>query len=244
MTNTDRIRIIDAGTMEFVHDWMSHADASHDFQHILRVFNLAMKILDAERQAHPERKYDEKVVSYAAVLHDVGDSKYLPEAKPENSEESAHKFHSLLKHYGLTNSSEVVFQWLAGRPLESHLATQVQDICKCVSYSYEKKNPEIVQSTLEEYPELAIVQDADRLDAIGAIGIGRTFTYTGAKGRKGGMEGTLQHFHEKLLNIQNMMKTDTGQRMAWERTERMKTFLRWWKEEDPVSFIQESSNSC
>ena len=83
---------------------------------------------------------------------------------------------------------------------------------------------------LEEYPELAIVQDADRLDAIGAIGIARTFTYTDAK-------GTLQHFYKKLLNIQNMMKTETGRRTAWERT--MKMFLRWRKEEDPTSFIQE-----
>jgi uncharacterized protein len=240
MANTELIPV-NVATMDFVREWMSHADASHDFQHVLRVFHLAMKILDAEHQAHPERKYDEKVVSYSAILHDIGDSKYLPEGKPEDSEEPAHKLHSLLKRHGLesTSSHEVVFRWLTHCGYERHVAAQVQNICKCVSYSFEQKNPDIVQRTLEEHPELAIVQDADRLDAIGAIGIGRTFTYTGAKGREGGMERTLQHFYEKLLNIQNMMKTDIGRRMALERTERMKTFLRWWKEEDPASFIQE-----
>lgn len=240
MANTKRIHTVDAATMNFAREWMSHADASHDFQHILRVFNLAMKILDAEHQTHPERKYNEKVVSYSAILHDIGDSKYLPEKKPENSE-PAHKFHSLLQRHGLesTSSHEIVFRWLTNCGLERQVAAQVQNICKCVSYSYERKNPKIVQCMLEEHPELAIVQDADRLDAIGAIGIGRTFTYTGAKKREGGMEGTLQHFYEKLLNIQDMMKTETGRRMAWERTERMKMFLSWWKEEDPASFIQE-----
>jgi len=241
MANAERIRIVDAATMDFVREWMSHADASHDFQHVLRVFNLAIKILDAEHQSHPERKYDEKVVSYSAVLHDVGDSKYLPKENSENLEDPAHKLHSLLKRHGLesTNNHEVVFRWLTDCGIERQIATQVHNICKCVSYSYEQKNPEIVQCTLEEHPELAIVQDADRLDAIGAIGIGRTFTYTGAKGRQGGMKGTLQHFYEKLLNIQNMMKTETGRKMAWERTERMKTFLQWWKEEDPASLIYE-----
>ena len=233
--------MIDAATMDFVQNWMSHFDASHDFQHILRVFNLAMKILDAEREAHPERKYDEKVVSYSAVLHDIGDSKYFPEAKSENSEEHVHKLHSLLTYHGLesTNNREIVLEWLIGCGFKRHVATQVQNICECVSYSHEKKNPELVQCMLETYPELAIVQDADRLDAIGAIGIGRTFTYSGAKSREGGMEGTLQHFYAKLLNVQDMMKTETGRRMAWERTERMKIFLRWWKEEDPVPYINE-----
>jgi len=200
-----------------------------------------MKILDAERQAHPERKYDENVVSYAAVLHDIGDSKYFSEIKRKTSKEPEHKLHTLLKRYGLESTSiyKVVFDWLTNCGIEEQVAAQVQNICDCVSYSYEQGYPDIVQHTLEFHPELAIVQDADRLDAIGAIGIGRTFTYTGAKRLEGGMEGTLQHFYDKLLNIQNMMKTETGRRMAWERTERMKTFLRWWKEEDPASFIQE-----
>jgi len=241
MTNHDRVRIVDGTTMNFVREWMSHTDASHDFQHILRVFNLAMILLDAELQAHPGRKYDEKLVAYSAVLHDIGDSKYFPDVKPENPEEPTHKLHSLLKRSGLesTSSHAVVFRWLTDRGLEKDFAAQVQAICNCVSYSYEKKSPEVVKCMLEEHPELAIVQDADRLDAIGAVGIGRTFTYTGAKGREGGMEKALQHFYEKLLNIQNLMKTETGRRMAWERTERMKMFLRWWKEEDPTSFIQE-----
>jgi uncharacterized protein len=83
---------------------------------------------------------------------------------------------------------------------------------------------------IEKYPELAVVQDADRLDAIGAIGIGRTFTFGGAKGAKE-MGETIQHFEDKLEKLESMMKTTPGMRMARERTERLKTFKSWWEEE-------------
>lgn len=94
-----------------------------------------------------------------------------------------------------------------------------------------------------------IVQDADRLDAIGAIGIARTFAYGGAKGqpmhapgappeqhdtfdayRLGG-RSTINHFHEKLLLLKDRMNTDEGRRLAEVRHGRMITFLEDFHEE-------------
>lgn len=92
-----------------------------------------------------------------------------------------------------------------------------------------------MQEKLRQYPEIAIVQDADRLDALGAVGIGRAFTFGGAKGVHGmrvkGMQSTVDHFEEKLEKLEGLMKTGEGRRLAAERTERVRAFRRWWEEE-------------
>lgn len=98
-------------------------------------------------------------------------------------------------------------------------------------------------------PELDVVQDADRLDAIGAIGIARTFNYGGHKNReiynpqippdlnmtkeqyKNSTAPTLNHFYEKLLLLKNRMNTETGRRMAQQRHEYMEQFLREFYDE-------------
>jgi len=98
---------------------------------------------------------------------------------------------------------------------------------------------------LEMFPELAVVQDADRLDAIGAIGIARTFTYGGAKNRpiydpsvppqkdltkeqymaQNKNAPTVNHFYEKLLKLKGLMKTEAGRRRAEQRHAFMEQFL-------------------
>lgn len=94
-----------------------------------------------------------------------------------------------------------------------------------------------------------IVQDADRIDAIGAIGIARTFAYGGAKGQKiydptvaprdditkdnyySGKTTTINHFYEKLLKLSDMLNTQTAKAMARERHDFMKNFLtQFYKE--------------
>jgi uncharacterized protein len=80
-----------------------------------------------------------------------------------------------------------------------------------------------------------IVQDADRIDAIGAIGIGRTFAYGGAKNRKmyevGNSETTVQHFYDKLLKLEHLMNTESAKKIARSRTQFLEDFLEQFYKE-------------
>ena len=188
---------------------MSHFDASHDYAHILRVYNLATKIQAQEQSLHPDVYYDTNLIALASLLHDVGDRKYLSEG-----EDGSSMVESILLDFDAPTS----------------LAKEVQDIVSHVSYSTEVKDPSKTQKMITQHPELAVVQDADRLDAMGAVGIGRCFAYTAARG-KGSLQEAVVHFQEKLERLELMMKTRTGREMAVERTERLRVFRGWWDEE-------------
>jgi uncharacterized protein len=196
---------------KYVEEYMSRYDCSHDFSHILRVLALARHILAEELRVNPGKKLHKQAVILAALLHDVGDKKYV-----QPGEENA--IQDLLQ----TNGCPPRF------------IAKVALIVEHVSYSSEVKRPQLVKAILGAHPELAIVQDADRLDAIGAIGIGRTFAYGAAKNPDGGMGAVIEHFTDKLENIEGMMKTATGKRLARERTQRLKDFRGWWEEENQL----------
>lgn len=200
-----------SATEEFVREYMSQYDSSHDYQHILRVLHLSQSIEAKERTLHPDVSYDTNVVRLASLLHDVGDKKYS-------------------KH-GDDDAATMVEKFLRSHGADEELARRVQQIVNHVSYSAEIKDPAKVQTALRDYPELALVQDADRLDALGAVGIGRCFTFGGAKRRKDGMDGAIEHFGEKLERLGGMMKTETGSQLASVRTRRVKIFREWWEDE-------------
>lgn len=228
--DNDTQHLIEAATA-YMTERMSGYDPSHNPAHVHRVVSLAHRILEAEKTRHPEQVYDRTVITLAALLHDIGDRKYLP---PENSTTGA-----------IIDPKTIVHDVLVSKGADPALAERVQTIVSNVSYSNEIKDPEKVRKLIFEdgYRELAVVQDADRLDALGAVGIGRCFTFLGAQGnkRRGSdphrweMDQAIEHFGDKLEKLEDMMKTDTAREMARERTRRLREFKSWWEEETGVT---------
>ena len=162
-------------------------------------------------------KGDQLVVELAALLHDIADSKF------HNGDEEIgpQKAGVFLKTIGVADETIL----------------HVQEIIRNLSY---KTN---LGTVTFKSKELNVVQDADRLDAIGAIGIARAFTYGGYKNRvlydpaiptnlnmskeeyKNTTAPTLNHFYEKLLLLKDLMKTETGKLMAQQRHEFMLSYL-------------------
>lgn len=193
-----------AKATDYVRAYMARYDGSHDFSHIERVVALAHHIHDRT----PAPAASRQLVTLAALLHDVGDGKYL---RP--GEDGARLVRDVLLALGAAPA----------------LAEQVQAICLGVSYSAEARDPARVRALVARHPELAVVQDADRLDALGAVGIGRAFAFGGARGRD--LASTVDHFADKLVRLEGMMKTDEGRRLARVRTERIEAMQRWWRDE-------------
>lgn len=187
-------------------------DASHDWLHVERVTKTAMFILnqELERRISQEGKaFHRLTVILGALLHDVGDRKY--------------------------SSPLLVADWQV-KPLLIELgaterfAAKIQRLTQAVSFSFEVENVDATERLIVDIPELAIVQDADRLDALGAVGIARCFTFGGAKKCRS-LDASVRHFDEKLLRLEAMMKTETGRDLARQRTERLRQFMAWYREE-------------
>lgn len=217
------VRLI-GGATTYAQEYMSSLDASHDYNHVTRVLALAKLILKDENSSLPRAStaprgdkndwepipsmgLSEPLVVLGALLHDINDSKYFNQAK------------------GPVRLVDLLVGWGA----DDQLAVRVERLCQGVSYSTEMRDPQWVRNLIQEIPELAVVQDADRLDAIGAVGIGRCFTFGASRGR--GLTDSIRHFEEKLLQLERMMKTRTGRQMARARTERIREFMRWWNDE-------------
>lgn len=163
------------------------------------------------------------VVELSALLHDIADPKF------HNGDE--------------TIAPKISRAFLEEQQVPEDVIEQVLFIIKNISFKNRAEipaNPPV---------ELKIVQDADRIDAIGAIGIGRTFNFGGYKNNpiydpeiKPNLEmtkdqykksngTTINHFYEKLLLLKDMMNTEKGKELAQERHDFMQTFLdQFYKE--------------
>ena len=178
--------------------------------------------VNAKRIAAAEN-VDGLVVELAALLHDISDS----------------KFNGGNETLGAEIARDFLFQQGIDQPRIEH----VVQIINHISFKGGK------ESKTFHSKELDVVQDADRLDAIGAIGIARTFNYGGFKGneiynpnvppnlnltkeeyKKGG-QPSLNHFYEKLLLLKDLMNTKTGADLAAQRHAFMELYLTQFFEE-------------
>lgn len=157
------------------------------------------------------------IVELWALLHDIADS----------------KFHNGDEEIG----PKTARKYLESIHVEENTIAHVENIIRHISFKGGK-----IEQTFKS-PELDVVQDADRLDALGAIGIARTFNYGGHKNReiynpdikpnldmtkeeyKHNNEPTLNHFYEKLLLLKDKINTKTGRKMAENRHIYMEQFL-------------------
>ena len=149
--------------------------------------------------AETEPEADRFLISAGALLHDADDAKLF---RTENN----------------TNAR----RFLEQQDIRPDTAEEICQIINGVSFS---KNAGRRPKTIEG----RIVQDADRLDALGAVGIARTFAYGGKHGRP--PEDSIAHFHEKLLLLKDLMNTDAGKKMAESRHAFLEEFLKEWEKE-------------
>ncbi len=163
------------------------------------------------------------IVSLGALLHDIADSKFYEGDETVGPKKARH--------------------FLESQQVDTSIISHVIAIIENISFKGGNKNQTFRSK------ELDVVQDADRLDAIGAIGIARAFNYGGFKNRKlydpsiapnlnmtpkeykASTAPTINHFYEKLLLLKDKMNTETGKNIALERHLFMETFLdRFYKE--------------
>ncbi|MBB6480169.1 HD domain-containing protein [Spirochaeta isovalerica] len=161
-------------------------------------------------------KADAFIVELGALLHDIADSKF------HNGDESL--------------GPAVASRFLESKQIDGNTIEHIENIITHISFKGGGEQ-------LFRSPELDIIQDADRLDALGAVGIARTFNYGGFKNReiynpaippnltmsreeyKNSTAPTINHFYEKLLLLKDRMNTETGRKMAEHRHSFLETFL-------------------
>lgn len=183
----------------------------HDWYHSWRVWKMSRKIAQKEGGSL-------FIIELAALLHDIADWKF----HDGNIRVGGEKAKSLLKSLGVDNQS----------------IKQICHIIENISFKGAKVRNKI------KTKEGMIVQDADRLDAIGAIGIARAFAYGGFKGReiynpqikpklhksfeeyKSDKNTSINHFYEKLLLLKDRLNTKAAKKIAKERHEFLKSYLK------------------
>lgn len=207
--------------ISYVKEALVEAEAGHDWHHIQRVHRLALRIAAQEKQT-----LDLLVVELAALLHDIADS----------------KFHNGDEELGPKRAVE----FMSSQNISSPQITEVELIIRNMSFrnAFDREKDPVCDRL-----EFKIVQDADRLDAIGAIGVSRALHYGGYKNRliydpeiqplqfdskeayKKSNGPSLNHFYEKLLKIKGQLHTKTAIAIADKRHAFMVQFLNQFYEE-------------
>ncbi|XP_051151419.1 uncharacterized protein LOC127265592 [Andrographis paniculata] len=207
---------------ELVESAMRGNDASHDAAHAFRVRDLALSL--AREEDISDSPESMLIVELAALLHDIGDYKYMRDP----------------------SDGKIVEEFLVKEGLDANISTKILSIIKGMGFKEEVSG----LTGTNHGPEFGVVQDADRLDAIGAIGIARCLTFGGSRNSilhdpkikprtdlskenymSKDQQTTINHFHEKLLKLKELMKTKAGKRRAEKRHKFMEEFLEEFYEE-------------
>ena len=197
----------------YVYNLFKEDSSGHDISHLIRTMNIAVNLCEKENG-------DKLVVGIAAFLHDIHRIMQNETGKFVSPKDSLTKVKEILNNTDLSEED-------------------INKICYCIEYHEEYNwNGNNVSDI-----NTLILQDADNLDAIGAIGIGRTFSYGGAhkvlmydetvplnidedySEANGDDPSTIHHFYHKLFRLADNMNTDSAKKQAIERTEFMKQFV-------------------
>jgi uncharacterized protein len=198
-------------TLSFVRKSLTGAEGGHDWFHTERVWKMAKHLREKEGRGDP------LIIELAALLHDISDPKF-------NGGDQQ-------------RGSLMAYDFLIARGLDRQRAEHIRDIVQHVSF-----RGGVTQQVISTI-EFQIVQDADRLDAMGAIGIARAFNYGGFRNRPlydpavppreydhpsayhASGAPTINHFHEKLLRLKDLMNTPSARSIAEKRHRFMVHFL-------------------
>lgn len=206
----NKLKII-KDTKIFVKNILIKEGTGHDWWHIERVKNNAKSICKNE-------KVDNFIVEMAILLHDVGDRKVIKKSEDD---------YTIAENY------------LISKKIDSGVVERIMFIIKNMSFSHSLGKNKATTSK-----EFCVVQDADRLDALGAIGIARAFAFGGSRGRPlydpekkaqkyssrekyiKGSDSSFNHFYEKILLLKDLMNTKTAKKIAKERHEFIKNYMK------------------
>ncbi|AHI11201.1 HD domain protein [Lactobacillus helveticus H9] len=208
--------------IEFTKNQLKDEKTGHDFYHGERVAHLASKMYLADHESAHEDSREVAIIKTAAYLHDTIDEKVCAD-----SEKVVKEIDELLPQVGFND-------------------LEVWDILYTIQHMSFSAN-------IEHHYHLPLsgqyVQDADRLESLGAIGIARAFTYGGKHGNKihdpeikpeklvshdqyrNHEETTINHFYEKLFSLADLMNTPAAKKEAERRTAYMRNFVREFMQE-------------
>lgn len=212
------LKMIDLDKIKnFTKEQLKGEATGHDFYHGQRVANLATKMYLADNEQASEDSRMVAIIQAGSYLHDTIDEKIT-----DDPELVIRKIKKLLPEAGFVN-------------------LEVEDILFTIQHMSFSAN-------IEHHYQLPLsgqyVQDADRLESLGAMGIARAFTYGGKHGNKiydpqvkpeklvshdqyrNHEETTINHFYEKLFDLEKMMNTPGGKKEAHRRTEYMREFVQ------------------
>jgi uncharacterized protein len=194
-------------------------DVAHDYEHIERVVMLAHQIYEEHKDDHWAHDVDKQVLYLACMVHEVGIVR-------ENGEDRDQE--DIIRDFLKENSCK-----------DPRIYSGAAYVATRVSFTGELQDPEQIKADADNFPALKIVQDAVRLDGLGAIGIARGFVSEAVDKERtyGPCQSGIELNYDKFHKYLELMKTEKGKEIAKERLTFMDKFRGYWFEETDCSSV-------